>query len=87
MTRFSFELFLLEHDSARGIAADDFLEAVETPLFDAFSGDVTPALQDGVPVLYCSIEGSSFGDALGRVTDKILSLGIHPAQLLMTLES
>lgn len=85
MARFSFELFLIEEDYPTALQADEFLDNVEEALFDAFHGDVTPAMLGGVPVLYCTVEGSSHGEAFDKVADKILELGLHPAQLLMKM--
>lgn len=86
MTLFSFELMLLEGEYPSAFQADEFLDHVEDALFEAFEGDVTPAMVGGVPVLYCSLMGNSRGDVLDRVTNKIEAMGLHPSQLLMRME-
>ncbi|HET6567845.1 MAG TPA: hypothetical protein VFG50_07765, partial [Rhodothermales bacterium] len=59
------------------------LDRVEDALFEAFEGDVTPGMVGGVPVLYCTMEADSPGEALDKVASKILEMGLHPGQLLM----
>lgn len=85
MTRFNFELFLIAEEDPSAFHADEFLDSVEDALFEAFEGDVTPGMLGGVPVLFCTMEADSPGEALDKVTSKIIEMGLHPGQLTMQL--
>lgn len=85
MTKFNFELFLIAAEDPSAFQADEFLDQVEEALFDAFEGDVTPAMLGGVPVLFCTMEAETPGEALDKVTSKIMTMGLHPAQMLLQL--
>lgn len=85
MERFNFELLLID-DYPSGLQADEFLDHVEDALFEAFEGSVTPAMMGGVPMLYCTIEAASAGEAFDKVSAKVLDMGLHPTQLLMNLD-
>lgn len=87
MKQFSFELLLLESNYPSEFQADEFLDRVEDKLFEAFEGDVTPAMIGGVPTLYCTLEAKSLGEAFDRVSSTILKMGLHPSQMLMNIEN
>ena len=85
MTHYDFELYLDAQDGRAALHADDLLDQVEQPLFEAFEGDVTPGMRGGVPVLYCSLDAESIESAIDRVAKTVIDLGLHPVQLLMRL--
>ena len=70
MTLFNFELLLISPEDPSALSGDEFLDAVEDALFEAFGGDVTPAVAGGVPVLYCTVEAESPGEAFDKVWGK-----------------
>lgn len=86
MTLFEFDVFFDEDNYSPTLEPDQFLDHVEEPLFDAFQGDVTPAFLGGIPVLYCSLESKSLGEAVARVIDTIQKMGIHPGWIEMSTE-
>ncbi len=83
MSTYTFELVLAGKRGTIETQGDGFLEAVETLVFEAFQGDVTPALCGGVPVLYCTIDDTSIEAAVNRVASTVAGLGLHPDQLMM----
>lgn len=72
MRPFEFDLSLVP--PAR-FEASAFLDAVEAPLFEAFEGDVTPCVSNGVPMLACTVEAETVGAALDAVAQVAASLG------------
>lgn len=63
------------------IGADEFLNAVEGPLFDVFEGDVTPSFRGGQGYLECHIEASDHDAAVQRVAARLLALDIGARSL------
>lgn len=45
-------------------------------VFEAFEGDVSPAVNVGVPLLTCSIEAETLDAAIRRVLAAVPSLGV-----------
>ena len=72
MRQFDFDLTLARPDAFDATA---FLDLVEQPLFEAFEGDVTPAVSNGVPCLACTVEAETMEAAVNRVAPLIADLG------------
>jgi hypothetical protein len=85
MNRYDFDIYLQSPEDPALFHADEFLELVEEPLFEEFEGDVTPGMNGGVPVLYCTMVADSIESALDQVSEAVVRLGLHPVQLLMRL--
>ena len=56
------------------VGADEFLDAVEGPLFDAYHGDVTPSFRDGEAYLDCSVEAPNLDAAVRDVARRVLDM-------------
>lgn len=78
---FNFELYLFDDKQAASVDGQEFLNSVEETLFEAFKGDVTPAILGGMPVLYCTVDGASIGDAVDRVMNTIMGTGLQWSQI------
>lgn len=57
-------------------APDGFPESVADALFDAFNGDVGPALSNGQGLLDCAVEGTSLVAAVSDVLRMAERLGL-----------
>ena len=68
----TFDLTLARPDAFDATA---FLDLVEHPLFEAFEGDVMPAVSNGVPCLACTVEAETMEAAVNRVVPLIAALG------------
>ena len=77
MRTFDFDLTLTPAPDFDGAA---LLDAVEDPLFEAFGGDVSPAVLVGRPYLVCAVEAETMEAALGRVVREALALGLSPTR-------
>ncbi|WP_420454209.1 hypothetical protein [Rubrivirga sp.] len=62
---------------ASAIGADEFLDAIETPLFEAFQGDVSPSFRDGHGMLECDLEAPDFDSALRSVVEVVMDAKVE----------
>ena len=85
MKVYHFELFLGTPEDPGLGSGDEFLDAVEGLLYEAFEGDVTPGVVCGVPILYCSMAADTPGEAIDAVWKKVVQMRLHPAQLRMQM--
>ena len=63
------------------IGADEFLDAVEGPLFDAFQGDVSPSFRGGQAYLECDVEAETVDAAVRRVAREVLDVDVGSRSL------
>ena len=63
MREYDFDVFI-QWD---GTAGEDFLDRCEAALKDEFEGDATPAVQAGVPLVSCTMPGTSLEEAMEPV--------------------
>jgi len=52
-------------------------------MFEAFSGDVTPAVTNGAPMLLCSVEADSLVDALRATIERLKEEGVRVLRVEM----
>lgn len=62
------------------IGADEFLSAVEGPLFERYQGDVTPSFREGVGVLECEVEAPDVDAAVREVARTVLDIPLGSSE-------
>ena len=81
METFEFDVVLATDAAPEDFDGDAFLDATEGPLFEAFEGDVTPAVSVGRPLFSCAVAGPSFTEAVYRVLAVARELGYEPLRI------
>ena len=66
--------FTEDNLGAPTVGADEFLSAVENPLFETYGGSVTPSFRDGQAFLECDVEAPDVDTAVRRVARSILGI-------------
>ena len=79
MRTYEFDIFV----QWEGLADVEFLAKLEEPLFEAFQGDVTPAVMAGRPYVSATLEADSLEAAIRRVIEILKAEGMEPDRLQM----